>query len=568
MSETLTNPTPAELREFDALCDAVFDGAASAEQVARLEGFVLNSPVLRRRYVELADQEATLAWGDGELAPLRIGEAVEAASPPPPDRPRRRLWPWVAVHTALVACAAALWVFVTEQIARETAPISAATAPAPPAAVWAASAGAELFGEAAPTIGAAAPVGREQALLRGWVRLRFADGAEAVLEGPAVFEVAAADRLILKAGRCSVHAPDGAEGFRVDTPDGQVLDLGTRFAVRVREGDGEADGGTEVHVVEGAAELHCVSRSDGTESPDRLVTGQARRLTAVGGAGKGPLAFDPAVYREILPDRVIAYDAQTDPHDATRLTALTVQRAGETLSYPAADLIPSVVTAFHAPEGGYPYAVPSGADGSLGRWLTEPFLLNAGHINPGGSREPLTGDPVLDGPNRTPGLAMRFTTPVTNAPGPDLVLFDIQSVVDPPDGDAFHLSPVEFRPGLRSITVRRYDLTVGDPGSTVVAPFVLPKPDPAAAVGPTLDAVRLTDETPRLVPSLGFTANAVVVDLSDLGYAAGETADALFVQDARDDPKYIDPTLIVGLPADPPRIPASSSHPRPRRDTP
>ncbi|MFH5804039.1 FecR domain-containing protein [Alienimonas sp. DA493] len=571
MSERPTNPTPAELRVFDALCDAVFDGAASAEQVARLEGFVLNSPVLRRRYVELADQEATLAWGDGELAvPPAAAGTVEPATAPAPGESGRRAWlKWTAL-AAVAFCMAALWWDSALQV--EPSP-PGLPAPAPkPAAIWAASAGAELFGAAAPAIGEPAPVGREQALLRGWVRLRFADGAEAVLEGPAVFEVAAADRLILKAGRCSVHAPDGAEGFRVDTPDGRVLDLGTRFAVRVREGDAEADGGTEVHVVEGAAELHCVSPSDGGKTADRLVTGQARRLTAAGGAGKGPLPFDPAVYRETLPDRVISYETHTDENSATRLTALTVQRAGETRTYAAADLIPSAVTAFHNPDGGYPYAVPGGAEGALGRWLTEPLMLNAGHINPGGSREPLTTAPVLAGPNHTSGLAVRFETPVTNGPGPDLALFDIHSVVDPPDGDAFHLSPIDFRPGLRSITQLRYDLTVGDPGSTVVAPFVLPKPDPAAAVGPTLDAVRLTEDVPRLVPSLGFTANTVAVDLSDLGYAAGETVSELFVQDARDDPKYVDPTLIVGLPADPPRLPAASippsSHPRPRRDTP
>ena len=34
-------------------------------------------------------------------------------------------------------------------------------------------------------------------------------------------------RLVMKLGRCSVHAPDGAQGFRVETPLTAVVDLGT-----------------------------------------------------------------------------------------------------------------------------------------------------------------------------------------------------------------------------------------------------------------------------------------------------------------------------------------------------
>ena len=540
--------------EFDALCDAVFDGGAAPGQIARLEALALDSPALRRRYVELADQEATLTWGEGESAAPALAPAVTIASTAaPPPRPvwkRRRVWAAaLAMHTALTACLFGVWLYQPFKPAPRRAP------PAPPgyydflipaelpAAVWTASAGADLFGGAAPAAGDVVPVGREQALRSGWAKLRFATGAEAVLEGPAVFEVAAADRLILRAGRCSVHAPVGAEGFVVETPDGRVVDLGTRFAVRVREGSAEADGGTEVHVVEGAAELHPAAEPV-AGSVDRLSGGQARRL-----AGDGPLPFDPHAYRDTLPDRVVSYVARDDADGATTLTDLTVQRAGRARTYAAAALTPATLSPTNAPAGGYVYAVPATATGTLADWLNRPFVLNAGHINPGGSIDPPTADPVSLGPDAAAGLVARFDPPVTNAAGPDLVLFDVQSVVDVPAGDAFHLSPVKFRPGLRSITVRRYDLTVGDAGAAVVAPFVLPRPD-----GPerSPEAVPLTAETPRLTPSLRFTANAVAVDLSELGYDLGEAVGELFVQDARDDPKLMDPTLIVGLPADRP----------------
>ncbi|NNJ25143.1 FecR family protein [Alienimonas chondri] len=556
----IAGPAPGH-EEFNVLCDAVFDGVATADQVARLEAAVLASPALRQRYVELADQEASLAWVGADLPGAGEFQVGETEPPtvfaPPTDRRRAWVWPAVAAHTAVMLCLLGGWVVFGLQEEAGSPNFSATPVSTPPAAVWAASAGADLFGGAVPAVGEAAPVGREQALLGGWVKLRFASGAEAVLEGPAVFEIAAADRLILRAGRCSVHAPDGAEGFRVDTPDGRVVDLGTRFAVRVR--DGEADGGTEVHVVEGAATLeHDASNGDGVVS--LLEGGQADRLS-----GHGPLVFDPQAYRESLPDRVVSYVARDEPDGATVLKGLTVQRDGRVRSYGAAALIPAAVVAFHAPAGGYPYAVPTDATGSLGKWLSRPFVLNAGFINPGGASEPLSADPVLDGPDGTPGLAVRFDSPVTNGPGPDLVLFDIQSVTDVPDGDAFHLSPATFRPGLRSHTVRRFDLTLGDPGTAVVAPFILPKPAGPVSTS-AADGVALDAEAPRLVPSLRFTANAVAIDLSDLGYGPGETVGELFIQDARDDPKFLDPTVIVGLPTD--SSGRTSSQHTPDRDTP
>jgi hypothetical protein len=46
-----------------------------------------------------------------------------------------------------------------------------------------------------------------------------------------------------------------------------------------------------------------------------------------------------------------------------------------------------------------------------------------------------------------------------------------------------------------------------------------------------------------------FRGLAVGIDLSDLGYTAGETVEGLFFQDALDDKHYVDPVFIGGLPA-------------------
>jgi hypothetical protein len=76
----------------------------------------------------------------------------------------------------------------------------------------------------------------------------------------------------------------------------------------------------------------------------------------------------------------------------------------------------------------------------------------------GGSEHALTESPVLtatDAEQTTPGMAIRFREPIVNDVGPDVVFFELQFVVNPPDGDAFHVRPVRFEPGLKTLTIRR-----------------------------------------------------------------------------------------------------------------
>ena len=49
--------------------------------------------------------------------------------------------------------------------------------------------------------------------------------------------------------------------------------------------------------------------------------------------------------------------------------------------------------------------------------------------------------------------------------------------------------------------------------------------------------------------AIKFRGLAVGIDLTDLGYAAGEHVEGLFIQDALDDQHYVDPVFIGGFPA-------------------
>ncbi|MCA8982387.1 MAG: FecR domain-containing protein [Planctomycetaceae bacterium] len=412
---------------------------------------------------------------------------------------------------------------------------------------------ARFFGELASPTGSSVPTGREYVLIEGLVELSFPQGATAIIEGPAVYRVLSTECLAMDMGRCSVHAPDGAEGFRVETPSTRVVDRGTRFTVSVSELNE-----TDVQVVEGAADVyryphHAPRHDDAEEVEDlplvkRLVHGEARRFTGAGSAPMLSVPFDPAAYRALLPDRVVSYEATRENGGARELLDVTIQRGGKLQHIPAAELIPAEVVWFR---GNLLNVHLVGEDvlPEMRTWMSSDFSLITGIINPGGSETPLTSNPILQrdeatGEMGTPGMAFRFERPVVNGPGADVVLFDIQSFSNPPQGDAFHVSPLHFREGLKSHTIQQFDLTMESPAALDIASFnVFRFEEPINSPG---ELERIACVPQRQV--VKFRALAVGIDLSDLGYADGEEVAGLFIQDALDDKHYIDPVFVGGLP--------------------
>ncbi len=405
-------------------------------------------------------------------------------------------------------------------------------------------AGADLFGERLPPVGTAFEFNREYALISGMMKLRFPKGAEVILEAPSIIEIEDPDRLVLRVGNCSVYAPPGAEGFRVDTPRSKIIDRGTRFSVSVNE-----VGETEVQMIEGLAEIYEIS----TPAHDsiELSQHQARRFGGTTRDTPEPLPFDSQQYRSELPDRVVRYQARTNEDgEVSKLLNVTVQRGGVAHTYNVADLIGVQITHFHGGRGISHLVVESGYQGEVASVLESDSLLQTGIINPGGAINPLRKDPVFastdNGDNEsTPGIAIRFRRPVINAMGPDIVFFELQTVTHPLDGDAFHVSPLHFKPGLHSTTIAKYDISMNSAEAKRLVPFdqfVTKKPVRS------LDGL-LHGDAVRRNQGLGFYAIAVGIDLSDLGYADGAAVDGLFFQDVLDDPHTVDPVFIAGLPS-------------------
>lgn len=545
--------TPEEIAEFSAEMAGDPDRQRSFIEVQFRSALIRE--ILQRQAYEVSDTPEQQAQED--QSQCSKSSFVGQTSPTRPQNGMgHRVSKFILAALALLAVGGVLFFRKTDrQIARQEA-LPTAASPSPQVIVAGIS-HASFFGRGSLTTGQPIHAGDDCMLLSGMVKLAFPSGATAIIEGPAMFRVLNDDALALDTGSCSVHAPDGAEGFRVVTPLTQVVDRGTRFSVKVHESTE-----TEVQVIEGAADLVSAGRPQalaGSSSSKRLSPPREIRLTeqqAVRFSGFGddhqqPAPFNPDDYRRQLPDRIVSYQAETTDSGCVReLQQVTVQRGGELRTYSSNDLIPIEVTSFRGEEGTDRNGHLLGDETPPPRrhvWL-EDLRLDTGVINFGGGETPLDRDPILQGPESTLGLGVRFLSPVINHAGPDVVFFEIQCFTNPLAGDPFHVSPVHFRRGLKSKTVTHYDLTMSSPESGKVPPFWLYRY--SGPVRSLEDLSTMAIEPNGGVMRLHFRALAVGIDLSDLGYVEGEQVEELFFQHATIGVgSQVDPVLIAGLPA-------------------
>jgi len=87
-------------------------------------------------------------------------------------------------------------------------------------------------------------------LQSGVVEIEFFQGARLCVEGPAEIRLVSAGEAFCSYGRFSAHVPPQARGFRIGTPKGDVVDLGTDFGLDLNAAS------PELHVFKGEVELH------------------------------------------------------------------------------------------------------------------------------------------------------------------------------------------------------------------------------------------------------------------------------------------------------------------------
>jgi hypothetical protein len=245
------------------LLHALFEESLGAAEREELNALLAASPAARARYRRsaavhsaLARRSAAPSYFSGTPAVVRTASF-------------RRGWLGAAAAVALLATGAA--VFFT----RPRGPL--ATVLETGGVSWA-------EGSPAPSAGRL-PVAVPLEFTGGFVRLGYPSGAEVTLEGPCRFRLDEKEALSLLHGRASVHTPDGAEGFWIDTPGGRFVDLGTEFGLAVG-----SDGTTPVvltEVFKGEVEVQASPR-DST----RLKVGESRALVRDAGRPRLLAALD------------------------------------------------------------------------------------------------------------------------------------------------------------------------------------------------------------------------------------------------------------------------------------
>jgi hypothetical protein len=96
-------------------------------------------------------------------------------------------------------------------------------------------------------------------LQKGVVSVRYDDGIDVLIEGPAVFEVRQSE-VFLEYGRLYSHVAQTGLGFVVRTPTSNFIDMGTEFGIHA-----DINGSSQLHVTKGKVQLFA-----GSERRDKL----------------------------------------------------------------------------------------------------------------------------------------------------------------------------------------------------------------------------------------------------------------------------------------------------------
>jgi hypothetical protein len=140
-------------------------------------------------------------------------------------------------------------------------------------------------------------------LQAGVAQLELFSGVTIVVEGSAVFEIHSAMEMSVFHGKMRANVPEPAHGFRIRSLDGEVVDLGTEFAVNITSNK------SEVHVIDGSVEWH---RSN-TTNKQLMIKGEALSSTLGGNEERMPAKAGDFVGMRELNERLS--DGRSSRHD-------------------------------------------------------------------------------------------------------------------------------------------------------------------------------------------------------------------------------------------------------------
>lgn len=266
-----TREMDASLRqELTGLLSALVDDCLDAAGEERLGSLLAANAEARELYRDYLTMHADLALRDRAV---ELPAAALPASPvlASPVRNQSRLARWAVFAVLLLAASGILgwWLGSAQTDLRPVAQVASVV-------------DAQWTADSAPIAEGAWLTPGVLDLQAGQARLVMNCGAELRLMGPVRLELLDSKAVRLQAGQLAVLAPDSAVGFRVLTPTADVVDLGTEFGMSV-----EADGSTEVHVLQGVV----VARPTSSDGVIPILAREAGRFDAMTG-GLVAIAWD------------------------------------------------------------------------------------------------------------------------------------------------------------------------------------------------------------------------------------------------------------------------------------
>ena len=237
----MSSPRPKhDGRRLHKLTSAVIDGVATDAQRKELTELLRDDPAARDEYLALVDLHAILATEPA--VPSVISESQPGHVFERPDRigsARSRRWT-VAGVVGVAVCLLVAFQLIWPQQDDVIDNVSFVTVVQLKDAEWS-DAAIAVSDRVGPNV---------LNLTHGFARLEFDTGVEVTLEGPAEFEVLSPEKMSLASGLMTATVPPGAEGFTVDTPTAEVVDLGTSFGIDLGN-----DGFSNVSVFDGEVEI-------------------------------------------------------------------------------------------------------------------------------------------------------------------------------------------------------------------------------------------------------------------------------------------------------------------------
>jgi FecR protein len=223
----------------DDLIHHYLDGTATKAETDQLSHLIETDVITRDRYLALAELHAALS-ADESL--LQIPQIPQIKHEP---RPHGHLpGPWLKIAAALALLASGVWWFFSSP------------GMTPPMVKLISSINAQWANEnTALSLNAGdAPVGL-LSLIEGTAEFVTVHGASVTLEGPVVMRFEDATEIFVESGKIVCRCPTPESRVTVRTPQTQVVDLGTEFAVEAR-----VDSSTRVAVLSGEVRVGADAR--------------------------------------------------------------------------------------------------------------------------------------------------------------------------------------------------------------------------------------------------------------------------------------------------------------------